>query len=92
MEASFWRQEARRALLAALAEARALGLDPSQTLALVDHRYPFGAREHWPYRVWLEERRRLALQRPGKPRRPPPPVSEAQAAFWEARGGAGESG
>jgi hypothetical protein len=40
-------------------EAEAQGLDAEATRRLVDAAYPFGPREHWPYRQWLKARREL---------------------------------
>lgn len=54
-----WRTIARRVILKALEDAKAQGLDPKATLALVDSRYPFGVRDYHPYKMWLSERRKL---------------------------------
>ncbi len=54
-----WRETARRVILHALDDAREQGLDAAATLALVDSHYPFGAREYYPYKVWLAERKNL---------------------------------
>jgi hypothetical protein len=69
-----WRQKARAVILAALDEARDLGLDARAARRLVDARYPFGPRKRWPYKVWLDERRRLVTfrRRRGAPVDPPP--------------------
>jgi hypothetical protein len=54
-----WRDAARGVILKALEDARAAGLEPAATLALVDSRYPFGVRDYHPYKMWLSERKRL---------------------------------
>lgn len=33
------------------------GKNDEELLELIDAAYPFGMREHWPYKVWLTERR-----------------------------------
>lgn len=56
---SYWGEHAR----AVIAEAVARGLEVGEGLpaitARIDAAYPFGPREHWPYKVWLRERRRV---------------------------------
>lgn len=37
-------------------------MNATDTLKLIDSRYPFGERKCWPYRVWLEVRRDLVTQ------------------------------
>lgn len=55
MSASHWRLRAREVITDALQ-----GVDVSDLNACkkaIDDAYPFGPREHWPYRMWLLERR-----------------------------------
>jgi hypothetical protein len=56
---STWYVESLRVIAAALEDARARGLDDAATLAHVDAQYPYGLREHWPYKQWLRARRKL---------------------------------
>ena len=50
-----WRDEAKAAIKKALREAEAQGLDAEATRAYVNSKYPFGAREYHPYKMWLSE-------------------------------------
>lgn len=56
---SRWYEWAAATITRVLAEAAAQGLDAEATRRLVDAAYPFGPREHWPYRQWLRARREL---------------------------------
>lgn len=64
---SHWAETAKAAI------ARVVEENPGKTddelLELIDAAYPFGRREHWPYKVWLTERRAFRLSRiePGSP-------------------------
>lgn len=58
MPGSHWRAHARKVIDRVIAESRALGLDAANTLKAIDLAYPFGQRAHWPYKMWLLERRR----------------------------------
>ncbi len=62
-ELSTWRQIARATIHRALAEAAERRLDRQAVIDLIDSSYPFGPREHYPYKVWLEERRRVLQPR-----------------------------
>lgn len=42
------------------------GVTGKALFALVDAAYPFGLREHHPYKMWLRERRRLLGAHPRK--------------------------
>ena len=59
----YWRRIARNVITEALEEAKKRGYDRSATIWLIDDAYPFGARERYPYKVWLEERRRVLQPR-----------------------------
>jgi hypothetical protein len=52
---SYWRRHARAAIEAALRSGRAKGLDGKELEQHVSDAYPFGVRQHHPYRVWLNE-------------------------------------
>lgn len=49
--------QARTVMLQTLLECRNQGLSADETAKAIDAAYPFGARSHWPYRAWLNERR-----------------------------------
>lgn len=89
MSEGYWRTQATTVIQQAIAEARALGYTPEETLRLVDRRYPFGERAHWPYRVWLLVRRELlggdptVRQAVRRRRAPPPPAAHGQLSLWE---------
>lgn len=55
---SDWTLRARRVIADVIADCRARGVDPKQTLKEIDAAYPFGPRKHWPYQAWLGERRK----------------------------------
>lgn len=52
-----WYQRSALIIQDALSEAKKKGLNDKETWKLVDSRYPFGAREHWPYKMWLKARK-----------------------------------
>jgi hypothetical protein len=54
-----WRQAANEAITAAIAEAKALGLEGRALELHVSRAYPFGDRANHPYRVWLHEYHRV---------------------------------
>lgn len=56
---SRWRQEARAVMIRVVREQRDAGLlnDDVALLRAVDAAYPFGEREHLPYKMWLLERK-----------------------------------
>lgn len=58
----YWRNAAKQVILRCLAEARDRNLTPHETLALIDQRYPFGLRDHYPYQVWLDERKNARVR------------------------------
>lgn len=70
---SRWRTEARQLIAetvtSALEERPELRADLAALFVLVGKAYPFGARKHEPYRVWLDELRlaRLQLEHEGDP-------------------------
>lgn len=53
-----WAVDARRVIGEALAAGEAAGLAGAELRKFVAARYPYGARECWPYKVWLREVRR----------------------------------
>jgi hypothetical protein len=65
---SHWTKVSIAVIREALQQGRAEGLEGAEPLARVDAAYPFGERRHWPYQVWLRERRKLcrSLLPPGK--------------------------
>lgn len=56
---SRWRQDARARMIAVVREQRDLGNLASDRVLLeaIDAAYPFGERKHFPYKMWLVERR-----------------------------------
>jgi hypothetical protein len=57
---SEWEQSAQMAIREALR-----GVDRSDLKAVqraIDDAYPFGARAHWPYKVWLKVRREFLAE------------------------------
>jgi hypothetical protein len=46
-----WRDQARPVVARAIADARDAGLTGRDLLKHVQAFYPFGEREHWPYKV-----------------------------------------
>lgn len=55
MTTSRWRLAARRAIQKAIASLPP-DCDRSQLKKAIDQAYPFGEREYYPYKVWLDER------------------------------------
>lgn len=55
MTASHWRARAREVIADVI--ERVGTADVEATIRAIDAAYPFGEREHWPYRMWLRERR-----------------------------------
>jgi hypothetical protein len=53
---SYWRARARTVIGEAIAAGQAAGEDLAAITRRIDAAYPFGPREHWPYKVWLNER------------------------------------
>jgi hypothetical protein len=64
--ASRWRRRARSVIVGVL-EANPTA-DAATLIALVDAAYPFGPREHHPYKAWLAERRLLIVDLEDVPR------------------------
>lgn len=58
-KAGRWYAEAARVIDAAVERGRAEGLEGERLLSAVDAAYPFGPREHYPYRAWLKARAHL---------------------------------
>ena len=55
---STWRAIARGVIEHEVAEAKRAGVSGrAEIIKRVDDAYPFGEREHYPYKVWLEERK-----------------------------------
>ena len=54
-----WRKLARNVIRQALAEPEAEGLTGKELRDYVNKKYPFGAREYYPYKIWLEEMKKL---------------------------------
>lgn len=52
-----WRLAARRAIESAIASLPP-DCDRSEIKKAIDQAYPFGCRELYPYKVWLDERRK----------------------------------
>lgn len=57
MSKNYWYQRSAVVIQDALTEAKQRGLDDKETWKLVDSRYPFGERTHWPYKQWLKARK-----------------------------------
>ena len=53
---AYWREQSARVIAKALEEGRAQGLEGKDLVKHVDAAYPFGPREHFPYKAWLAER------------------------------------
>lgn len=58
---SHWAKEAKSTIERVVAENP--GKTDDELLELIDAAYPFGPREHWPYKVWLTERRAWRISR-----------------------------
>jgi len=54
-----WYRAACQAISRALDEGRERGLAGAALLKHVDEAYPFGPRQHFPYKMWLKARKRL---------------------------------
>lgn len=52
----YWRQGARKAILGVLGSMRTGEHTAEAVLAACDKAYPYGPREHFPYKAWLQER------------------------------------
>lgn len=59
-----WRDKARWVIYSTLRDLPE-GTDKKIIRTLLRKAYPFGAREHWPYKVWCDEvRRTLKIGKP----------------------------
>lgn len=63
---SGWRQHARQVIAKVIEEAEGLDID-TVVIPRIDAAYPFGSRAHWPYKVWLSERRHAIALLRGQP-------------------------
>lgn len=61
---SGWRITARKVIQDAIDSRR--GEPFEVVLAAIDAAYPFGSRDHWPYTVWLQERRAAIARLQGR--------------------------
>jgi hypothetical protein len=90
---SGWRMQARQVIEQAIAASA--GRTTDEIIDEIDAAYPFGSRDHWPYKAWLAERRRaLALLRgetltydESKRIQPPSLVPLPELEAWAARAG-----
>lgn len=82
---SYWRTVARDVIDRALKEGRSEGLEGDDLLARVDAAYPFGERAMYPYKTWLDQRRKQCLSllpersRRGRPRPDEPRIEQLEA-------------
>ncbi|GAA4002855.1 hypothetical protein GCM10022631_12010 [Deinococcus rubellus] len=64
---SYWQSRAGKVIWPIVEAGRKAGEAPKAVLAQIDAAYPFGAREHHPYKMWLAVRReavrRLGLEK-----------------------------
>ena len=67
IEMGNWANAALTAMTKTLLKCRAEGKTPADTAKAIDDAYPFGEREHHPYKVWLRERKLFFAQH-GLPR------------------------
>jgi hypothetical protein len=59
----WWRQTARRKINQALRDPKCPPEDsPRERKAFINSQYPFGPREYYPYKVWMEELNRVAAE------------------------------
>lgn len=64
-----WREKARPIIARILVQARDEGWEERQIRAALRSAYPFGPRQHHPYKIWLDEiRRQRKGSRPKKER------------------------
>lgn len=57
---SYWRKRAQRVIRGVLEEHG--GKPYHEVMAAIDAAYPFGPRSHHPYKIWLDERRKLTRE------------------------------
>lgn len=62
MTDSRWRKHAREAIAAQHAQCKADGCDGFATLRHIRGAYPFGPKEYYPYKIWLDELRRWSIE------------------------------
>lgn len=62
---SRWRARAREVIDASMSAT--IGKPDSERIAAIDAAYPFGPREHHPYKMWLIERRRAIASMSSRP-------------------------
>lgn len=84
-----WRAHANKVIRNVERFCRADGItDPHEVLRRIDAAYPFGERRYYPYKAWLDERKkaRIRLGLLEGPPAPPPPepsrVSELPLFVW----------
>jgi hypothetical protein len=66
--AGYWYDRAAQVIKGAIEAAHTEGVtDAKEIQRRVDAAYPFGAREHFPYKAWLKARRDLIGGRAHKP-------------------------
>ena len=74
-----WRDKARPIIARVLRETR--GQDEGAIRKALRDAYPFGPREHWPYKVWLDEIKRQRGLKPQRPKAVEPPDPRQQELF-----------
>ena len=76
-----WRDIARPIIREVLAKK----LEPKEERKALREAYPFGIREHWPYKVWLDEiQRQRGIKPPlGSRARPIEIPNPNQAEIWQ---------
>jgi len=82
-ETGTWRRQAYAVIAAVLAKP---DFSERETLERIDAAYPFGRREHYPYKAWIKERRHamvaLGLRKAG-PKVARRMLNAEQMALWE---------
>lgn len=73
-----WRERSWRHVQAAVAEGEARGLDGKDLEKFVRSEYPFGIREHWPYKVWCDVVKEAFGRRQTRRRKPPQQADPGQ--------------
>ena len=53
-----WRDRAREEIRKLIEQGKSLGIEGPALERFVRSQYPFGLREHHPYKIWLDEMRR----------------------------------
>lgn len=75
-----WRETAAAVMAEVYLERSAAGDNKEQIAKAIDAAYPFGSRDHFPYKAWLAERREF-FTRHGLPRK----ENKAKLAALEAK-------